>query len=178
MAIYTKTGDKGTTALASGERVAKTDARIEAYGTVDELNSWLGLLDVSLPAEHREDIHAQILWIQNKLFNLGALLAAADGEWITEADVRRLEERIDEMQAGQEPLRAFVLPGGNEAVSLCHVCRTITRRLERQMVSARESGIETDETVMQFVNRLSDFWFVLALKQAENDKITFFFWKK
>ena len=174
MKIYTKGGDKGRTSLANGTRTSKSDLRLESYGTADELNSFVGLLRSKMP----ESEQAELEWIQNKLFNLGALLAAADGEWITEADVRRLEERIDEMQAGQEPLRAFVLPGGNEAVSLCHVCRTITRRLERQMVSARESGIETGETVMQFVNRLSDFWFVLALKQAENDKITFFFWKK
>ena len=174
MKIYTKGGDKGRTSLANGTRTSKSDLRLESYGTADELNRFVGLLRSKMP----ESEQAELEWIQNKLFNLGALLAAADGEWITEADVRRLEERIDEMQAGQEPLRAFVLPGGNEAVSLCHVCRTITRRLERQMVSARESGIETGETVMQFVNRLSDFWFVLALKQAENDKITFFFWKK
>lgn len=174
MKIYTKGGDKGRTSLANGTRTSKSDLRLESYGTADELNSFVGLLRSKMP----ESEQAELEWIQNKLFNLGALLAAADGEWITEADVRRLEERIDEMQAGHEPLRAFVLPGGNEAVSLCHVCRTITRRLERQMVSARESGIETGETVMQFVNRLSDFWFVLALKQAENDKITFFFWKK
>ena len=174
MKIYTKGGDKGRTSLANGTRTSKSDLRLESYGTADELNSFVGLLRSKMP----ESEQAELEWIQNKLFNLGALLAAADGEWITEADVRRLEERIDEMQAGQEPLRAFVLPGGNEAVSLCHVCRTITRRLERQMVSARESGIETGETVMQFVNRLSDFWFVLALKQAENDKISFFFWKK
>ena len=174
MKIYTKGGDKGRTSLANGTRTSKSDLRLESYGTADELNSFVGLLRSKMPESEQEELE----WIQNKLFNLGALLAAADGEWITEADVRRLEERIDEMQAGQEPLRAFVLPGGNEAVSLCHVCRTITRRLERQMVSARESGIETGETVMQFVNRLSDFWFVLALKQAENDKITFFFWKK
>ena len=174
MKIYTKGGDKGRTSLANGVRTSKSDARLESYGTADELNSFTGLLRSKMPASEQERLE----WIQNKLFNLGALLAAAEGEWITESDVKQLEAWIDEMQAGQEPLRAFVLPGGNEAVSLCHVCRTVTRRLERQMVSAKENGTETGETAMQFVNRLSDFWFVLALKQAENDKITFFFWKK
>ena len=157
MAIYTKTGDKGTTALASGERVAKTDARIEAYGTVDELNSWLGLLDVSLPAEHKEDIHAQILWIQNKLFNLGAGLSEAPGEWISDEDVRQLEEWIDAMQGVVPKQNSFLLPSGSEAVCRCHVGRTICRRAERRMIESHAS-----EMYLKFINRLSDFLFVLA----------------
>ena len=157
MAIYTKTGDKGTTALASGERVAKTDARIEAYGTVDELNSWLGLLDVSLPAEHREDVHAQILWIQNKLFNLGAGLSEAPGEWISDEDVRQLEEWIDAMQGVVPKQNCFLLPSGSEAVCRCHVGRTICRRAERRMIESHAS-----EMYLKFINRLSDFLFVLA----------------
>ena len=174
MKIYTKGGDKGRTTLADGSRTSKADPRLEAYGTADELNSFVGLLRSKMPEKEQDFLE----WIQNKLFNLGALLAAAGGEWITAEDVKQIEDRIDAMQEGREPLKAFVLPGGNEAVSLCHVCRTITRRLERQMVTAKESGIETDESAMQFVNRLSDFWFVLALNQSENDKIALFLWKK
>ena len=150
MAIYTKTGDKGTTSLASGERVVTTDVRIEAYGTVDELNSWIGLLR----AEIEND---QLAWIQNKLFNLGAWLSAAPGEWITAEDVSQLERWIDEMQAVVPPLRAFVLPAGGEVVCRCHVCRTICRRAERRMIEAH-----ADETALKWVNRLSDYLFVFA----------------
>ena len=148
--IYTKTGDKGTTSLASGERVAKTDVRIEAYGTVDELNSFIGLLRVTAESE-------QLAWIQNKLFNLGAMLSAAPGVWISEADVAQLEQWIDAMQAVVPPQRAFVLPAGGEAVCRCHVCRTICRRAERRMLEA-----QSDEIAMKWINRLSDYLFVLA----------------
>ena len=118
--IYTKTGDKGETSLANGQRVAKTDLRIEAYGTVDELNSWIGALRVVA-----ED--SQLEWIQNKLFNLGAELSDAPGEWIIEKDVKQLEAWIDEIQAKLPALRAFLLPCGGEAVSRCHICRTVCR---------------------------------------------------
>ena len=148
--IYTKTGDKGTTSLASGERVAKTDVRIEAYGTVDELNSFIGWLRVVAESE-------QLAWIQNKLFNLGALLSAAPGEWIKEEDVMQLEQWIDAMQAIVPAQRAFVLPAGGEAVCRCHVCRTICRRAERRMLEA-----QSDEIALKFVNRLSDYLFVLS----------------
>ena len=148
--IYTKTGDKGTTSLASGERVAKTDVRIEAYGTVDELNSFIGLLRVAAESE-------QLAWIQNKLFNLGAMLSAAPGEWISEADVTQLEQWIDAMQAVVPAQQAFVLPAGGEAVCRCHVCRTICRRAERRMLEA-----QSDEISMKWINRLSDYLFVLA----------------
>jgi cob(I)alamin adenosyltransferase len=100
--IYTKTGDKGETSLANGQRVAKTDARIEAYGTVDELNSWIGLLRVAV-----SDSQNELEWIQNKLFNLGAALSEAPGEWIVEADVKQLEAWIDAMQAVVPKQRAF-----------------------------------------------------------------------
>ena len=157
MAIYTKTGDKGTTALANGERVSKTDVRIEAYGTVDELNSWLGLLDASLSGDRRGDIHEQILWIQNKLFNLGAGLSEAPGEWISDEDVRQLEEWVDAMQGVVPKQNCFLLPTGSEPVCRCHVGRTICRRAERRMIDAK-----ADERYVRFMNRLSDFLFVLA----------------
>ena len=150
--IYTKTGDKGETSLASGRRVPKTDVRIEAYGTVDELNSWIGALRVTLPS-----LDEQLVWIQNKLFNLGAALSEASGEWIMDADVHQLEEWIDAMQAVVPKQRAFLLPAGSEAVTRCHICRTVCRRAERRMIEAH-----ADERTMQFINRLSDYLFVLS----------------
>lgn len=170
MSIYTKTGDKGTTSLASGVRVAKTDARIETYGTADELNSFVGLL-ISKVSD--EQVCEWLKWIQNKLFNLGALLSDAPGDWILADDAKRLEQLIDEMQIQLPPLREFILPGGSESVALCHVCRTVTRRLERKMVE-----LDAEPNSLVFVNRLSDFFFVLSRKLAKIDKIEQFVWKK
>ena len=154
MAIYTKTGDKGETSLASGVRVAKTDPRIEAYGTVDELNSWIGMLRASLPENH---IQEQLSIVQNKLFNLGAALSAAPGEWISADDIRTLETWIDEVQAIVPKQKAFILPMGSEPVCRCHICRTVCRRAEREMIESN-----ANLTLLQYINRLSDFLFVLA----------------
>ena len=174
MKIYTKTGDKGLTSLANGQRVSKTDARIEAYGTADELNSFVGLLRSKLPETEQEPMNN----IQNKLFNLGALLSGAQGEWITQADVLQLEQWMDTMQATQEPLRAFILPAGSENVSLCHICRTVTRRLERLTVALQQTDCNIPQEAMQWVNRLSDFWFVKALDLAKMQGADLIFWKK
>ena len=160
MAIYTKTGDKGQTSLANGQRVEKTDARIEAYGTVDELNSWIGMLRSRIKNSKLKIQNEQLAWVQNKLFNIGASLSCAPGEWITEEDVHRLEQWIDAMQAKVPPMRAFVLPSGGEVVATCHVCRTVCRRAERRMWESGESSVESGE--VKFVNRLSDYLFVLA----------------
>ena len=168
MAIYTKTGDKGETSLASGERISKADVRIEAYGTVDELNSFIGLLRVTAESE-------QLAWIQNKLFNLGALLSAAPGEWISEADVTQLEQWIDAMQAVVPPMRAFILPAGGETVCRCHVCRTICRRAERRILALGEQA-EVQPELLQFINRLSDYLFVLARKINIDEKKSEIFW--
>ena len=166
--IYTKTGDKGETSLANGQRVAKTDARIEAYGTVDELNSWIGLLRVAV-----SEAQTELEWIQNKLFNLGAELSEAPGEWIVEADVKQLEVWIDAMQAVVPKQRAFLLPGGSEGVCRSHVCRTICRRAERRMIEAKASAV-----ALQFVNRLSDYLFVLARYLAYKSGEEEIMWKK
>lgn len=176
MKIYTKTGDKGLTSLANGHRVSKNDLRLESYGTADELNSWVGLLRSRIGSDRQE----QMQWIQNKLFNLGALLAGAEGdEWITNRDVQQIETWIDTIQAQLEPLKAFILPGGNETISTCHICRTITRRLERQMVKLFQTQtINHSDICLQWVNRLSDFWFVLARNIAQDEKIDIFLWKK
>ena len=155
--IYTKTGDKGQTSLANGQRVPKTDARIEAYGTVDELNSWIGLLRAQVAQVDAKLSADRLCWIQNKLFNLGAALSEAPGTWIVEADVAQLEHWIDAIQNNLPQLRAFVLPAGNEQACTCHICRTVCRRAERRMIEA-----EADVIAMQFINRLSDCLFVLA----------------
>ena len=160
MPIYTKTGDQGTTSLANGERVSKTDARLEAYGTVDELNSWIGLLRAQSTAPIAWD--EQLAWVQNKLFNLGAALSCAPGVWITMADVHLLEGWIDAMQTELPQPRAFVLPAGSEAVARCQVCRTVCRRAERAMLRANRPMDEAEKVALQFVNRLSDYLFVLA----------------
>ena len=174
MAIYTKTGDRGETSLANGQRVTKTDVRIEAYGTVDELNSWVGALRASL--SQQEDglpsLDVQLERVQNKLFNLGAALSEAPGEWITADDVRQLEEWIDVMQEELPLQRAFVLPAGGETVTRCHICRTICRRAERRMIElaqfkkmkteGTESRLESMNFGLQYVNRLSDYFFVMS----------------
>lgn len=160
--IYTKTGDKGETSLANGQRVAKTDLRIEAYGTVDELNSWVGMLRASLDSESRSEeirqpMEDQLALIQNQLFNLGAALSEAPGEWITDEDVQSLEQWIDKMQSIVPKQRAFILPAGSEPVCRCHVCRTICRRSERRMIDAKASDV-----TIRYINRLSDYFFVLS----------------
>ena len=158
MAIYTKTGDRGETSLASGKRVAKTDVRIEAYGTVDELNSTIGWLRAGMVQNAAmQAADEQLRWVQNKLFNLGAELSEAPGEWIKAEDTARLEEWIDRIQETVPPMRAFVLPAGGETVCRCHICRTVCRRAERKMIEA-QSGDEG----LRFVNRLSDYLFVLS----------------
>lgn len=169
--IYTKTGDKGQTSLASGQRVPKTDARIEAYGTVDELNSWIGLLRAGVSANSQEPTtNSQLEWIQNKLFNLGAALSDAPGEWITEADVHQLEAWIDAMVNDTPKQHAFILPAGSEIVCRAHVCRTICRRAERRMIDAKAAEIH-----LQFINRLSDYFFVFSryfsYKNGEKESI-------
>ena len=159
MAIYTKTGDKGETSLANGERISKADVRIEAYGTVDELNSWIGLLRAGLKqsAVSLQPTDEQLAWMQNKLFNLGAALTLAPGDWVSEADVHHVEVWIDAMQAQVPKQRAFILPAGSECVARCHVCRTICRRAERRMIA-----LGCPNEAMQLMNRISDYLFVLS----------------
>mgnify|MGYP002518328143 FL=1 len=181
MKIYTKSGDKGRTSLATGKRVSKSDLRLESYGTADELNSYVGWLR-SLVAKSSGDwtveVDGQLAWVQNRLFDLGAILAGADMQLPADAVVQ-LENWIDEMQAELPELRAFILPGGSELLSLCHVCRTIIRRLERSMVTWHEaSGDGVPDDVWQFVNRMSDYCFVLARFMAKNLEISVPVWEK
>ncbi|MCZ7487761.1 cob(I)yrinic acid a,c-diamide adenosyltransferase [Rhizobium rhizogenes] len=167
--IYTRTGDKGTTALVSGPRRLKHDLRVEAYGTVDETNSAIGM--VRLHTSGLEKLDAMLFRIQNDLFDLGADLATPDsGEplsyeplRIVESQVTRLENEIDELNATLKPLTSFVLPGGSAAAANLHMARTICRRAERLMValSVTENEIVSPAAI-KYANRLSDFLFVAA----------------
>ena len=167
--IYTKSGDKGTTALATGERVAKHALRIESYGTVDETNSVIGI--VRLHTGNMPKLDAMLARIQNELFDLGADLATPEKDeklgWeplrILEAQVTRLEAEIDEMNAALEPLRSFVLPGGTPSAAYLHLARTVCRRAERQVTALMEGPHErVNEAALRYLNRLSDFLFVAA----------------
>ncbi|MBD8891671.1 cob(I)yrinic acid a,c-diamide adenosyltransferase [Roseibium litorale] len=165
--IYTKTGDDGTTALGSGERRRKSDLRVEAYGTVDETNSVLGL--VRLHTQGEAELDAVLGRIQNDLFDLGADLATPDtGEdlgyeplRITDGQVTALEKEIDRFNADLKPLRSFVLPGGSPASAYLHLARTVSRRAERLMVelATRE---QVGSAAIRYMNRLSDFFFVAS----------------
>jgi cob(I)alamin adenosyltransferase len=167
--IYTRTGDKGTTALVSGPRRLKHDLRVEAYGTVDETNSAIGIS--RLHTGGMEKLDAMLFRIQNDLFDLGADLATPDsGEplsyeplRIVESQVTRLENEIDDLNAALEPLTSFVLPGGNAAAASLHMARTVCRRAERLMVelSVTENEI-VSPAALKYANRLSDFLFVAA----------------
>ncbi|MCQ2334666.1 MAG: cob(I)yrinic acid a,c-diamide adenosyltransferase [Paludibacteraceae bacterium] len=184
MKVYTKTGDKGTTCLIGGTRVSKSDARLEAYGTADELNSFVGWLR-AMPLD--EQIQAELEFIQNKLFNLGGYLAIDQEKFeptpstsISSEHIVYLEQAIDRMEAELPELHSFILPGGSESVSRCHICRTVCRRLERRMVelfSGYEQSSSFDANALQFVNRLSDYLFILSKKVAKNEKIDLFSWK-
>ena len=170
--IYTKTGDTGETSLANGTRVPKTDPRIEAYGTVDELNSWMGALRAEIANSQQLTANSQLDWIQNKLFNLGAALSEAPGQWIDASDVKQLEGWIDAMQAIVPKQKAFILPMGTEAVTRCHICRTVCRRAERRMIEAN-----SDALYLKFINRLSDYLFVLARLIAHQVEAPEYVWK-
>jgi cob(I)alamin adenosyltransferase len=163
--IYTRTGDAGETGLFDGTRVPKSDPRVEAYGDVDELNAWLGLVRAGqLP----DDLAEVILRIQNDLFALGARLAdpahriagRVEKAAVTEADIRRLEEWIDRYEEELPPLRRFILAGGLPSGAALHVARTVCRRAERRIVSLGADAVEPE--VVAYVNRLSDLLFVLA----------------
>lgn len=179
MKIYTKTGDKGQTALFGGKRLPKDDLRIEAYGTVDELNAHLGLLR---DQQIGESATQTILEIQDRLFTIGSLLASDPDKsnlkvpQIHEADITRLENEIDQMNEKLPVMRSFVLPGGHPAVSQCHVARCVCRRAERRAVSLQHSD-QMNPLIIQYLNRLSDFLFVLSRNIAIEKSATETAWK-
>ncbi|WP_338876251.1 cob(I)yrinic acid a,c-diamide adenosyltransferase [Spirosoma sp. SC4-14] len=170
MKIYTKTGDKGQTGLIGGRRVSKADLRIDAYGTVDELNSWIGLVrDQAVNVDRK----AFLKEIQDRLFTVGAELATDPDKTVKRAmpaiipqDVTLLEEAMDSMDTELPELRAFVLPGGHQAVSFCHLARTVCRRAERLIIALNNEST-VDDLVVQYINRLSDYLFVLSRKMAQ-----------
>lgn len=171
MKIYTKTGDKGTTALFGGKRVSKHNIRIDSYGTIDELNSWLGLIRDQNIDEHSKNT---LTLIQTKLFTVGAILATDPEKMvkkngkqilniakINNDDVEYLEKEMDCMNEVLPPMTNFILPGGHTTVSYCHIARTVCRRAERLATHLYENE-PFDDNVLSYVNRLSDYLFVLA----------------
>ena len=173
MKIYTKTGDKGTTALFGGTRVSKHHIRIESYGTIDELNSHLGLIRDQQIKDHYKAILEQI---QNNLFTVGAILATDPDKAklksgkdrlnipkISESDIKLLEDEMDEMNGQLPEMTHFILPGGHQTVSFCHIARCVCRRAERMAVRLYDIEPFQDDT-LKYINRLSDYLFVLARK--------------
>ncbi|WAC10454.1 cob(I)yrinic acid a,c-diamide adenosyltransferase [Dyadobacter pollutisoli] len=164
MKIYTKTGDKGTTSLIGGTRLSKAHVRIDAYGTVDELNSYIGMLRDQPVNEKRRDLLKEI---QDRLFTMGSHLASESDQKkkilpdLTEADIVLLENEMDQIDSQLPPLRAFVLPGGHPSVSFGHIARTVCRRAERAVIHLQQ-GEEVESVVIRYLNRLSDYLFMLC----------------
>ena len=174
MKIYTKTGDKGMTSLIGGVRVPKNSIRLESYGTVDELNSYLGMIR-SYPVDPL--VAGELVEIQSRLFDVGGYLATAPQAdqvkirlEIRESDIQKLEEAIDRMEAQVPPLKYFVLPGGNQLVSFCHIARTVCRRAERRILDLTGEA-EVDELVVKYMNRLSDYLFMLSRKLSHDQQV-------
>ena len=165
--VYTKTGDAGTTSLIGGTRVSKADCRLDAYGTVDELNSFIGLLISYLEVDKDIDF---LHWVQNKLFSVGSYLATdltnaelSPASIISAEDVKKVEFEIDVLDDLLPPLHAFVLPGGETAAATSHVCRTVCRRAERAIL-AIVADYQISDDLLAYMNRLSDYFFVLCRK--------------
>lgn len=176
--IYTKTGDKGETSLFGGKRLTKSHLRIEAYGTVDELNAVLGLVRDSLQNEHLRGI---LKSVQDRLFTIGANLASDPAKNMTlpdlvPADIEILEKEIDSMETELPPLKNFILPGGHLAVSFCHLARTVCRRAERHVVALHHSE-PVENIILVYFNRLSDYLFVLGRKVAHDLGVEEIPWK-
>lgn len=177
--IYTKTGDDGTTGLVGGNRVKKYDLRLEAYGTVDELNSWIGILRSFELSDNEKQI---LIEIQNKLFNIGSRLASDEkGDAftanlaITQQNILKLENAIDELEKGLPELTNFILPGGEVAVAQCHVVRAVCRRAERRIIEFSEQN-KVQPEIIKYVNRLSDYLFVLSRKWSINNGVEETYW--
>lgn len=181
MKIYTKTGDDGHTGLIGGTRVWKNNPRIEAYGTVDELNAHIGTLWVlSIP----DDVRGFLQHIQFQLFTIGSNLATDQettalkaASIVEEADIEQLETEIDRMDTELPALRYFVLPGGTPATAHAHVCRTITRRAERRVLDLQQVGLAVEPLIVKYLNRLSDYFFTLSRYLSIKEGVKEFYWK-
>lgn len=179
--IYTKTGDTGRTSLIGGTKVPKNDLRIETYGTVDELNSWLGLVSDQL---NDDDVKRFLKEIQDRLFTIGSTLATdAEKESkmklpdLHDEDVSALEKQIDAMTEQLPPMKHFILPGGHVAVSSIHVARCVCRRAERLAVALKEHQIFVADLVIRYLNRLSDYLFTLARYTAQQFNVPEVVWQ-
>ena len=179
MKIYTKTGDKGQTSLVGGTRVSKTELRIEAYGTVDELNSYVGLVRDQAVNNDRKDILKEI---QDRLFTIGSILASEPEQTkkripdLHESDIELLEKEMDRMDESLEPMRFFILPGGHQSVSFGHLARTVCRRAERMVIRLSQET-EVNDLVIRYLNRLSDYLFVLCRMMIKDLNIEEISWK-
>ncbi|MPM52355.1 Cob(I)yrinic acid a,c-diamide adenosyltransferase [bioreactor metagenome] len=169
--LYTKSGDKGKTSLVGGTRVKKTDIRLEAYGTIDELNSFIGWLNCDVKDE---EANRFLSFLQHKLFAVGSYLATETervppkaASIITDDDIEKIEKEIDRIDNNLPRLNRFILPGGNEAAARAHICRTISRRAERNVYRVAEE-LPVADFILIFLNRLSDYFFVLA--RCESNK--------
>lgn len=179
MKIYTKTGDKGKTSLVGGSRVSKSNIRIDAYGTVDELNSWIGLLRDQPVNQPRLDTLKEI---QDRLFTVGAHLASEANQTrrvlpdIIESDITFLEQEMDAIDRQTEPLLAFVLPGGHPSISYAHLARTVCRRAERIVVLLSEQD-HVEPIIIRYLNRLSDYLFMICRIMAKELEVEEIKWK-
>lgn len=186
MKIYTKTGDLGKTSLFGGTRVKKSNIRIDAYGTVDELNSYMGLIRDQI---NEEGLVADIITIQSKLFTLGAMLATPSDkeklkngkdrlkiDKVEQEEISFLENKIDEMNESLAPMTHFILPGGHTSVSFCHISRCVCRRAERITVELADQE-RINPHILIYLNRLSDYLFVLARKLSSDNNIKEIPWK-
>lgn len=178
--IYTKTGDKGQTSLVGGMRVAKSHVRLDAYGTIDELNSFVGSLRCVITEENDTEF---LSFIQHKLFTVGSYLATETeaispkaASIITEENITAIEYQMDQIDSKLPKIRQFILPGGNEAAARAHICRSVCRRAERCMHRVK-AEYPVEDRIMIFVNRLSDYFFLLARKEA-NKNAEEIFWKQ
>lgn len=181
MKVYTKTGDKGSTGLIGGTRVPKNDIRLEAYGTIDELNSFIGLLCTYIMPD---DDLAFLRLVQHNLFVVGSHLATdtskveLNNASVLSADsISAIEMQIDKLDAQLSELTAFILPGGSSASALCHVCRTVTRRAERRIYEMN-SIFCIDEQILVYLNRLSDYFFVLSRYLNKTAEFKEILWKR
>lgn len=182
MKIYTKTGDKGQTGLIGGSRVSKNNPRLEAYGTIDELNSFIGILNTHQLPEQTTDF---LQSIQHHLFVIGSNLATdqqrttlKSASIVEEQDIVELENEIDRMEATLPKLTNFILPGGAAGGAFAHVCRTITRRAERRILDLIQTDIEIDPLILKYINRLSDYFFTLSRYITVNEGYEEILWKK
>ena len=180
MKIYTRKGDMGTTSLFGGTKVSKFDFRVEAYGSIDELNSFLGLFRDSLPSKYDGGLTGNfLLEVQHMLFYIGSMLASEKVSKfaLTHRNVQKVESEIDRLDAALKPLKNFILPGGHTLVSQCHVVRAVCRRAERKVVVLNEKKAIKAEILM-YLNRLSDYFFVLARKLSKDLSIQEVIWNK